>query len=149
MTAAAREADILLVEDNPGDVRLVAEAARESGIRHRLRVARSGDEATALLRPGACVRPPDLVILDLSLPGKNGFEVLAEMKRNEALRRIPVVVLTGSDREEDLARAYDLGANMCVTKPFDLREFLGVAGGILSFWLTVAALPGPGGRGAP
>jgi CheY-like chemotaxis protein len=136
--------DILLVEDNPGDVRLTQEALREGKIRNRLTVAKDGVEALAMLRregPHANVPRPDLILLDLNLPRKDGREVLADIKADESLRRIPVVVLTTSKAEEDILRTYDLHANCYITKPVDLEQFIEVIKSIDDFWLTVVRLP--------
>jgi len=136
--------DILLVEDNPGDVRLTQEALREGKIRNRLTVAKDGVEALAMLRregPHGNVPRPDLILLDLNLPRKDGREVLAEIKADESLRRIPVVVLTTSKAEEDILRTYDLHANCYITKPVDLEQFIDVIKSIDDFWLTVVRLP--------
>ncbi len=138
------EVDILLVEDNPGDARLLREALAEAKIRNRLHVVADGAEALAYLRRqdtfAAAVRP-DLILLDLNLPGKDGREVLAEIKRDEDLRRIPVVILTTSQAEADVARAYDLHANAYVTKPLDIEQFITVVKSIEDFWLTIVKLP--------
>ncbi len=133
--------ELLLVEDNPGDARLLEEVLKEEGIAARLRVVRDGIEALNALRaPGA--RLPDLILLDLNLPRKNGREFLSEMKTDEALRRIPVVVLTGSMAEEDVVRAYELYANCYITKPATLDGFAAAVRGIAAFWFGVARLPG-------
>ena len=139
-----RAVEILLVEDNPGDVELVQEALAEGGIAHSLSVASDGVEALAYLRgegqyAGALL--PDFVLLDLKLPKKGGLEVLAEMKRDEVLRRIPVIVLSSSDAPDDVLRAYDLQASCYVTKPADLDEFERVMQQIRDFTLTVVKLP--------
>ena len=136
--------DILLVEDNPGDVRLTQEALREGKIRNRLMVARDGVEALAMLRregPHTNAPRPDLILLDLNLPRKDGREVLADIKVDENLRRIPVVVLTTSKAEEDILKTYDLHANCYITKPVDLEQFIDVIKSIDDFWLTVVRLP--------
>lgn len=136
--------EILLVEDNPADVRLTTEAFRDSGVRHRLSAVSDGVEAMAFLRREGRfeVAPrPDLVLLDLNLPRKDGREVLAEIKDDPALRRIPVVVLTTSQAERDLSRAYDLHANCYLTKPLDFDRFIAVVGQIRDFWLTAVTLP--------
>ena len=139
-----RPIHILLVEDNPGDVRLTREALLEARVRNHLSVAKDGVEALAMLRrvplPGEGPRP-DLVLLDLNLPRMDGREVLAEMKGDPDLRRIPVVVLTTSKAEEDVLRSYDLHANSYITKPVDLDQFIRVAQAIEDFWLTVVTLP--------
>jgi CheY-like chemotaxis protein len=139
-----RPIEILLVEDNPGDVRLTIEALKEGKVRNRLSVARDGVEALAFLRrEGSHVEAsrPDLILLDLNLPKKDGREVLAEIKVDPALRRIPVVVLTTSKAEEDILRTYDLHANCYITKPVDLDQFISVVRSIDDFWLSVVRLP--------
>lgn len=136
--------EILLVEDNPGDVRLTQEALREGKIRNSLTVAKDGVEALAILRREgrhASAARPDLILLDLNLPRKDGREVLAEIKSDEALRRIPVVVLTTSKAEEDILRTYDLHANCYISKPVDLEQFITVVKSIDDFWFTVVKLP--------
>lgn len=140
----SRPVDILLVEDNAGDVRLTEEALGEGDVSVRLHVARDGVEAVRLLRQNdstATVPRPDLVLLDLNLPRKGGFEVLEEMKNDKELRRIPVIVLTTSKEERDILRAYDLHANGFIVKPVDLDEFIRVVRSVSDFWLTVATLP--------
>jgi CheY-like chemotaxis protein len=135
--------EILLVEDNPGDVRLVIEALKEGRVRNYVHVARDGVEALDMLRRAdgfADSRRPDLVLLDLNLPRKDGREVLAEIKADPALRRIPVVILTTSTAEEDVVRSYDLHANCFITKPVDLDQFMGVVRAIEDFWFTVVKL---------
>jgi len=139
-----RPIDILLVEDNPGDVRLTQEALRAGKVRNTHHVARGGEEAMAFLRregPQVSVPKPDLILLDLNLPKKDGRQVLAEIKEDPKLRRIPVVVLTSSQTETDIARSYDLHANCYVTKPIDLDQFLDVVKSVEDFWLTVVKLP--------
>ena len=140
-----RPIHILLVEDNAGDVRLTREALREGRVRNTLSVAKDGAEALAMLRhqplPGEGPRP-DLVLLDLNLPKVDGRQVLAEMKGDPDLRRIPVVVLTTSKAEEDVLRSYDLHANSYITKPVDLDQFISVVHAIEDFWLTIVTLPG-------
>ncbi|WIG94838.1 response regulator [Myxococcus sp. SDU36] len=136
--------EILLVEDNPGDVRLTIEAFKEGKVSNRLSVARDGVEALAFLRrQGAYANAarPDLILLDLNLPRKDGREVLAEIKVDPALRRIPVVVLTTSKAEEDILRTYDLHANCYIAKPVDLEQFIFVVRSIDDFWLSVVRLP--------
>jgi chemotaxis family two-component system response regulator Rcp1 len=142
-----RPVEILLVEDNPGDVELVREALAECGIPSSVNVVGDGDEALAYLRrqgAHAGAVPPDFMLLDLKLPKKGGLEVLAEMKASEAFRRIPVIVLSSSDAPEDVLRAYDLQASCYVTKPADLDEFERVMGMIRDFTLTVVKLPPDG-----
>lgn len=146
---ADRPIEILLVEDNPGDVRLIEEAARDARLCVALNVATDGVQAIAyLLREGryASARRPALVILDLNLPRKDGREVLAEIKGNEQLRRIPVVVLTSSAEEVEITRAYDLHANCYITKPVDYFRFMEIIERIKEFWLTIVELPSDGGR---
>ncbi len=136
--------EILLVEDDPGDVRLTREALEEGKVRNTLTVARDGVEALEILRregPHAKAPRPDVILLDLNLPRMDGREVLKAIKSDEKLRRIPVVVLTTSSAEEDVARSYDLQANCYVTKPIDLDQFMKVVKTIGEFWLEVARLP--------
>jgi two-component system, chemotaxis family, response regulator Rcp1 len=140
-----RPIEILLVEDNPGDVRLTIEALKEGKVRNRLSVARDGVEALAFLRREgvhANAPRPDLILLDLNLPRRDGREVLAEIKDDARLRRIPVVVLTTSKAEEDILRTYDLHANCYINKPVDLDQFISVVRSIDDFWLSVVRLPG-------
>jgi len=142
--AAARAVEILLVEDNPGDVRLTQEALRGAKIRNNLHVAKDGVEAMDFLlqqEQSAGAPRPHLVLLDLNLPRKDGREVLAQMKADSALRRIPVVVLTTSEAEEDILKAYDLNANCYITKPVDFEQFIRVIESIQDFWLTIVKLP--------
>ncbi|KAF0191251.1 MAG: response regulator receiver [Gammaproteobacteria bacterium] len=136
--------DILLVEDNPGDVRLTREAFRDAKVRNRLQVVCDGLEALDYLyrrRKFADARRPDLILLDLNLPGKDGREVLADIKQDPELRTIPVVVLTTSQAEEDILRSYNLHANCYITKPVDFDQFMKVVRAIENFWLTVVKLP--------
>jgi len=139
-----RPIEILLVEDNPGDVRLTEEALREGKVYNNLRVAVDGEKAWAFLRREesyATAPRPDLILLDLNLPRRDGRELLADIKADADLRRIPVVILTTSKAEEDILRTYDLHANCYVTKPVDLDQFLKVVRAIEDFWLTVVKLP--------
>jgi chemotaxis family two-component system response regulator Rcp1 len=139
-----RVAEILLVEDNPGDVRLTMEAMRESKMQNRVTVVSDGEQALDyLLRRGrfANATRPDLILLDLNLPKKDGREVLQEIKAVDELRRIPVVVLTTSQAEEDICRTYDLHANCYITKPMDLSRFIAVVQQIEGFWLSIVSLP--------
>jgi len=134
----------MLVEDNPGDVRLIVEAMKDKKMRNNLHVVEDGIEALAFLRQEgkyADAPRPDLILLDLSLPKKDGREVLAEIKADENLRRIPVVILTTSRAEEDILKAYDLNANCYVTKPVDLDQFIKVVKSVKDFWLTIVKLP--------
>ena len=136
--------DILLVEDNPGDVRLAQEALKTSKVRNNLFVVEDGVEAMAFLhREGkyAGMPRPDLILLDLNLPRKTGREVLAEVKEDEFLKTIPVVILTVSRAEEDICRAYKLHANCYVTKPLDFEQFVKIIKTIEDFWLTIVRLP--------
>lgn len=138
--------EILLVEDNPGDVRLTKEALKDARVRNNLNVAIDGVEALAFLRKqgkhGSAPRP-DLILLDLNLPRKNGREVLLEIKQEPALQHIPVVVLTTSQAEQDVLESYRLRANAYVTKPVDLEQFLRVVGSIEEFWLEIVKLSHP------
>ncbi len=136
--------DILLVEDNPGDVRLTREALRDGKVKNNLHVAVDGVDAMAFLhREGqyADAPRPDVILLDLNLPRKNGREVLAEVKSDPALRRIPVVVLTTSKDDEDVHAAYEFHANCYITKPVDLEQFLKVIRSIEDFWFNTVRLP--------
>jgi len=144
--------DILLVEDSPADVRLTQEALREARVMNTLHVARDGVAALAFLRrqgPHAACPRPHLILLDLNLPKKDGREVLAEIKQDHDLKRIPVVVLTTSKAEEDILRSYDLHANAYVTKPVDLTRFFDVIRALEGFWLAVVTLPPPNGQRKP
>jgi CheY-like chemotaxis protein len=136
--------EILLVEDNPGDVRLTREALRDGKVRNNLKVARDGLEALAMLRREgdyAGMPRPDLILLDLNMPRMDGREVLMELKNDPELRVIPVVVLTTSKADEDILRTYELNANCYITKPVDLAQFIHVVRSIEDFWLTVVRLP--------
>jgi len=141
---SGRPIEILLVEDNPGDVRLTIEGLNEGKVRNNLHVARDGVEALAFLRRQAqfadAVRP-DLILLDLNLPRKDGREVLADIKSDADLKTIPVVVLTTSRAEQDVLHSYQLQANCYITKPVDLEQFITVVKSIEDFWLTVVTLP--------
>ena len=135
---------VLLVEDNPGDVRLTREALKETKVRNELHVVPDGAEAMAFLRREgeyADAPRPDLVLLDLNLPKKDGRQVLADIKADADLRRIPVVIMTSSEAEQDIAMTYDLNANAYVTKPLDLDQFVRVVRSIEDFWLTIVRLP--------
>ena len=136
--------EILLVEDNPADVRLTREALSTDTLWNHLNAAKDGVEAMAYLRREgrfASAARPDLILLDLNLPKKDGREVLAEIKADANLMRIPVIVLTTSDAEEDILKTYGLHANCYVTKPVDLKQFMKVLKSIEDFWLAVVKLP--------
>jgi chemotaxis family two-component system response regulator Rcp1 len=142
--AAIKPIDILLVEDNPGDVRLTIEALKEGKVLNTLNVVGDGVAALDYLnRRGAFtnVTRPDLILLDLNLPKKDGREVLAEIKRDSKTKRIPVVILTTSKAEEDILKTYNLHANCYITKPVDLDQFIHVVESIEGFWLSVVKLP--------
>ncbi|MES9955975.1 MAG: response regulator [Sedimenticola sp.] len=148
MKVAARPIEILLIEDNPGDVRLAQEAMRDGKVINNLSVASDGEQAMSFLRKVgsyADAPRPDLIILDFNLPRKDGREVLAEIKADPHLLRIPVVVLTMSKAEEDIQKAYELHANCYITKPIDLDQFINVVKGIEEFWFTVVQLPAGSG----
>ena len=139
-----RPIDILLVEDSPADVRLTREALKDAKVLNTLHVVQDGMAALAFLRQlgqYANSPRPDLILLDLNLPKKDGREVLAEIKQEENLKRIPVVVLTTSRAEEDVVRSYNLHANAYVIKPVDLKQFLQVIRSFEEFWLAVVTLP--------
>lgn len=142
--AKIKLADILLVEDNPGDVRLAKEALKESKLLNKLYQVEDGMKAMAFLRQEgdyADVPRPDLVLLDLNLPRKDGREVLAEIKADESLGRIPVVILTVSRAEEDILKSYNLHANCYISKPFDMEQFVKVVKSIEDFWFSIVKLP--------
>jgi two-component system, chemotaxis family, response regulator Rcp1 len=141
--------EILLVEDNPGDVDLTREALGECKIRNELQVVNNGEEAMDYLRhlgKYADAVKPDLILLDLNLPKKDGREVLAEIKSDENLKRIPVVILTTSKSEEDILKTYNLHANCFITKPIDFAQFIKVVKSIEDFWLTIVKLPPNGAK---
>jgi chemotaxis family two-component system response regulator Rcp1 len=143
-----RPVEILLVEDNPGDERLTREALKEGKVYSNLHWVKDGVEAMEFLRRQGKYKDvprPDIILLDLNLPKKDGREVLHDIKNDDALKRIPVVVLTTSKAEEDVLRTYNLHANCYVTKPVDLEKFIVVVKSIDRFWLTVVTLP-PIGR---
>jgi len=136
--------EILLVEDNPGDVRLTREALKDAKVANNLNVVNDGEQALDYLnRRGrfADATRPDLVLLDLNLPKVDGREVLASIKADSDLKRIPVVVLTTSSAEEDILRSYDLHANCYVTKPVEFDSFLKIVESIDDFWLSIVRLP--------
>jgi two-component system, chemotaxis family, response regulator Rcp1 len=142
-----RPIDILLVEDNPGDIRLTQETLTDSKMHNNVIVVYNGEEALAYLyRRGEyrnAVRP-DLIILDLNLPKKGGHEVLEQVKEDPELKHIPIVILTSSKAEEDILKTYNLHANCYVTKPLDLEQFCTVVNTIESFWLSIVKLPKSG-----
>ena len=136
--------EILMVEDNPADIRLTKEAFKDAKVLNNMHIVVDGEEAMAFLRregnyPDA--PRPDLILLDLNLPKKDGREVLAEIKKDPELKRIPIVVLTTSDDEKDVFKAYDLHVNAYVKKPVDLHQFMKVVEAVEDFWLTVVRLP--------
>jgi CheY-like chemotaxis protein len=137
--------DILLVEDNPADVRLTVEALKEGRVKSHLHVAQDGVRATEFLQESAqgSGPRPDLILLDLNLPKKDGREVLEEIKRDPLLKHIPVVILTTSQAEQDIVRGYRLGANAFITKPVDVDQFFAVVRSIEHFWLEVVKLARP------
>jgi chemotaxis family two-component system response regulator Rcp1 len=140
----SRPIEILLVEDNPGDVRLTKESLHDAKVHNHMAVATDGFEAMAFLRREgafAGVTRPDLILLDLNLPRMNGFEVLDAIKEDPDLKRIPVVVLTTSQAEQDIIQSYNLYANAYVTKPVDLEQFIKVIRAIEGFWLEIVQLP--------
>jgi CheY-like chemotaxis protein len=142
------EIEILLVEDNPGDVTLTVEAIKDAKFHNHLSIVEDGLEAMAFLhREGkyANAPRPDLILLDLNLPRKNGREVLAEIKNDDKLQSIPVVILTTSEYDQDILKAYKLNANAYVTKPVDLEQFIEVVRHIELFWLSIVKLP-PNGK---
>jgi CheY-like chemotaxis protein len=141
---AGEPVEILLVEDNPGDYRLTKEALKEGKVYNNLHWSQDGVDAIEFLKrrgKHAAAPRPDIILLDLNLPKKDGREVLSEIKGDEDLRAIPVVILTTSKAEEDVLKSYDLHANCYVTKPVDLDKFIVVVQSIDRFWLTVVTLP--------
>jgi two-component system, chemotaxis family, response regulator Rcp1 len=142
--------EILLIEDNPGDIRLTKEALKDAKVHNSLYVVTDGEEALAYLNKKdkyAHVVHPDLIFLDLNLPKKNGFEVLKVIKSDEKLKRIPVVVLTTSEAEQDIMKSYNLYCNAYVSKPVDMEHFIKVVQSIENFWFQIVKLP-PDGNGA-
>ena len=139
-----KSVEILLIEDNPGDARLTQEALKDGKVRNILHIVYDGEEATDFLfkrNQYKNASRPDLIILDLNLPKKNGQEVLAEIKADDNLRSIPVIILTISKQEEDIIRSYNLHANCFIIKPIDLNQFFEVIKSIEDFWLTLVKLP--------
>jgi chemotaxis family two-component system response regulator Rcp1 len=144
MSRVSQPFEILLVEDNPGDVLLTQEALREGRLAHRLSVTEDGEEAMHFLRREgkfADAPRPDLILLDLNLPKKDGRELLQEVKGDPTLRHIPVIVLTTSEAEQDIWRAYKLHANCYLTKPIEMDDFLRKIRSLEEFWLTIVCLP--------
>ncbi|MBI3330000.1 MAG: response regulator [Nitrospinae bacterium] len=142
--AFGRPVEILLVEDNPGDVRLAEEALKEGKVSNNLSVVGDGTEALVFLRREGRYTDaarPDLILLDLNLPKMDGRQVLAEIKQDPHLKRIPVVILTSSAAEQDILKAYDLHANCYISKPVDLEQFIKVVKSIENFWITIVELP--------
>lgn len=136
--------EILLVEDDPGDVELIKESIRDSKIRLNLNVVSNGDDAIKFLKKEGDFnesQEPDLIILDLNLPRRSGMEVLGEVKGNEDLKHIPIIVMTTSDQDTDIIKSYKLGANSYVTKPLGIDQFAKIVSSIENFWLTVVKLP--------
>ncbi len=136
--------DILLVEDNPGDADLAREALHDTKLNNKLYVVGDGETAMAFLHRAnefSDAPRPDLILLDLNLPKKDGREVLADIKGHDDLKRIPVVILTTSDAEEDILKSYNLHANCYITKPIDLRQFVKVVRCIEDFWFSIVVLP--------
>ena len=136
--------DILLVEDNPGDVRLTREALKDAKVLNEVYVAQDGVEAMEFLNRKGKFKDaptPDLILLDLNLPRKDGREVLAEIKQDSKLKRIPVVVLTTSKADEDIIKTYNLHANAYITKPVDLNRFIEIIHTLEEFWFSIVRLP--------
>ena len=143
-TMRIRPIEILLAEDNPGDARLTVEGFKDAKVKNNITVVEDGKEALAYLRregPYANVALPDLILLDLNMPKKDGREVLAEIKADENLRHIPVLVFTVSSAEKDILAAYNLQASAFITKPIDFDEFIMVVKSLEDFWLTIVKLP--------
>jgi two-component system, chemotaxis family, response regulator Rcp1 len=144
MSDGATLITLLLVEDNPGDVRLIQEIFLDGKIYNKLEIARDGEEALNILHQRGIYNHtplPDLILLDLNIPKKNGNEVLADIKADERLHHIPVIILTASRAEEDISRAYNHHANCYLTKPIDLNQFINVVQEIKDFWLSIVQLP--------
>jgi len=140
-----RPANFLLVEDNPGDVRLTQEALKSHKLQNNLHVVTDGEEAMAFLRKQGKYKDaprPDIILLDLNLPKKDGREVLAEIKSEPSLKTIPVVIISSSEAEQDIIKSYNLNANCYVTKPVNFDQFIKVVQSINDFWLTIVKLPG-------
>ncbi len=142
MDEAITPVSILLVEDDPNDVEITVRALKKGQVKNQLIVARDGQEALDILTgPGADARRPGLILLDLNLPKVNGLEVLSRVKADPQLRRIPVIMLTASTRDEDVVRSYDLGANTFISKPVQFDEFIRVVTTISQYWIIIATLP--------
>jgi chemotaxis family two-component system response regulator Rcp1 len=136
--------EILLVEDNPGDAKLALEALKVGRLRYEVHVVEDGEQAISFLRREgeyADAPRPDIILLDFNLPKKDGRQVLAEIKEDENLKHIPVVIFTVSKAEDDVLRAYDLRANCYITKPLDIEELFKIIRSIEDFWLTIVKLP--------
>jgi chemotaxis family two-component system response regulator Rcp1 len=145
MERQSRSAEILLIEDNPGDVELIREAFQSGKVLNHISLAVDGEDAMAFLNREnsyAAAPRPDLILLDLNLPKKDGFEVLNEIRGQPPLSLIPVVILTSSQADRDILKSYDLHANCFISKPVDVDEFLTVVRSIGEFWLTLVKLPG-------
>jgi len=144
MAIARPPIEILLVEDNAADVRLTIEALKDARVPNRLHVARDGVEALRMLKDATRATPrPDLILLDLNLPRKDGREVLQEIKQDDTLRHIPVVILSTSQADQDIAESYRLRANAFVTKPVEIDQFFAAVRSLEQFWLDVARLTRP------
>ena len=144
MKESSQPIEILMVEDNPSDVRLTREAFKDAKVLNNMSVATDGEDALKFLKregPYKDAPRPDLILLDLNLPKMNGKEVLGEIKRDPDLKRIPVVVLTTSDNEQDVRKAYDLHVNAYVRKPVDLDQFIKIVEAVEGFWLSVVKFP--------
>ena len=136
-----QEVEILLVEDNPGDIRLMQEALKEAKVSNSVIIARDGQEAVDYLFEHRDENVPDLILLDINLPKLSGFEVLKQIKADEKLKIIPVVIVTSSSSEDDVLQSYRHYANCFVTKPLDMDQFVKVVSAVDNFWLTIAKLP--------
>ena len=144
MTPAEEKVEILLIEDNPGDVRLIKEGLRDSRVINQIHVVQDGEEASNFLFKNdgySDVPTPDIILLDLNLPKKDGRTLLAEIKKDEQLQKIPIVILTSSKAEADIDMAYQLHANSYLRKPLDLAEFVAMIQSFEQFWLTRVILP--------